>query len=69
MRIVDFEHPRIGTKFKVYPMMNFAVTVDDHLLNITHVLRGKDHLANSEKQNTLPSLRMDCTRIHSLWKA
>ena len=53
MRIVDFEHPRIGTKFKVYPMMNFAVTVDDHLLNITHVLRGKDHLANSEKQKYL----------------
>jgi len=29
------------------------VTVDDHLLNITHVLRGKDHLANSEKQKYL----------------
>ncbi len=53
MRIVDFEHPRIGTQFKVYPMMNFAVAVDDHLLSITHVLRGKDHLANSEKQEYL----------------
>jgi glutamyl-tRNA synthetase len=53
MRIVDFEHPRIGTLFNVYPMMNFAVTVDDHLLGITHVLRGKDHLANSEKQEYL----------------
>ncbi len=53
MRIVDFEHPRIGTLFKVYPMMNFAVTIDDHFLGITHVLRGKDHLANSEKQEYL----------------
>lgn len=50
MRIVDSEHPRIGKKYKIYPMMNFSVTVDDHLLGITHVLRGKDHLANSEKQ-------------------
>lgn len=53
MRIVDVEHPRIGTKFRVYPMMNFAVTVDDHLMGVTHVLRGKDHLANSEKQKYL----------------
>ena len=53
MRIVNAEHPRIGGKFRVYPMMNFAVAVDDHLLGITHVLRGKDHLANSEKQKYL----------------
>jgi glutamyl-tRNA synthetase len=53
MRIVDEEHPRIGNQFNVYPMMNFAVAVDDHLLGITHVLRGKDHLANSEKQKYL----------------
>jgi len=52
MRIVDAEHPRIGTKFRVYPMMNFAVAVDDHLLGVTHVLRGKDHLANSENRST-----------------
>lgn len=53
MRIVDYEHPRIGNKFRVYPMMNFAVAVDDHLMGVTHVLRGKDHLANSEKQKYL----------------
>jgi glutamyl-tRNA synthetase len=53
MRIVNQEHPRIGNKYKLYPMMNFSVTVDDHLMGITHVLRGKDHLANSEKQSYL----------------
>lgn len=53
MRIVDDEHPRISHKYRVYPMMNFSVTVDDHLLGVTHVLRGKDHLANSEKQKYL----------------
>ena len=52
-RIVDEEHPRLGKKYRVYPMMNFSVSVDDHLMGMTHVLRGKDHLANSEKQKYL----------------
>ena len=53
MRIVEAEHPRIGFKYRIYPMMNFSVAIDDHLMGITHVLRGKDHLANSEKQSYL----------------
>lgn len=53
MRLVDEEHPRMGNKYRVYPMMNFSVSVDDHLMGMTHVLRGKDHLANSEKQKYL----------------
>ena len=53
MRVVEAEHPRTGNKYRVYPMMNFSVTVDDHLMGVTHVLRGKDHLANSEKQRYL----------------
>jgi glutamyl-tRNA synthetase len=53
MRIVEEDHPRIDGDFRVYPMMNFSVAVDDHLMGVTHVLRGKDHLANSEKQKYL----------------
>ncbi|MBQ6098834.1 glutamate--tRNA ligase [Methanobrevibacter sp.] len=53
MRLVDEVHPRLGTKYRIYPMMNFSVAVDDHLLGMTHVLRGKDHLANTEKQKYL----------------
>ena len=53
MRIVDEEHPRLGNKYRVYPMMNFSVAIDDHLMGMTHVLRGKDHMANSEKQEYL----------------
>ena len=53
MRIVDEEHPRLGKKYRIYPMMNFSVAVDDHLMGMTHVLRGKDHMANSEKQEYL----------------
>ncbi|QUH23951.1 glutamate--tRNA ligase [Methanobacterium alkalithermotolerans] len=53
MRVVEEDHPRTGTRYKIYPMMNFSVAVDDHLMGVTHVLRGKDHLANSEKQKYL----------------
>ncbi|MEM4525628.1 MAG: glutamate--tRNA ligase [Methanothermobacter sp.] len=53
LRIVDEPHPRTGKKYRVYPTMNFAVTIDDHLLGITHVLRGKDHITNTEKQEYL----------------
>lgn len=32
------------------PTYNFAVAVDDHFMEITHVLRGDDHIANTPKQ-------------------
>ncbi|HZD43175.1 MAG TPA: glutamate--tRNA ligase, partial [Methanomicrobiales archaeon] len=41
-------HPRVEAQ--VFPLMNFSVTVDDHLLGITHVIRGKDHIANTVRQ-------------------
>ena len=41
-------HPRVDAS--VYPLMNFSVTVDDHLLGCTHVIRGKDHIANTRRQ-------------------
>lgn len=32
------------------PTYNFAVVVDDHLMEISHVLRGDDHVSNTPKQ-------------------
>ena len=32
------------------PSYNFAVTIDDMLMDITHVIRGTDHLSNTPKQ-------------------
>ncbi len=32
------------------PTYNFACAVDDHLMDITHVLRGEDHITNTPKQ-------------------
>ncbi|MFC3750480.1 glutamate--tRNA ligase [Paenibacillus sp. GCM10012306] len=32
------------------PTYNFAVTVDDYLMKISHVLRGEDHISNTPRQ-------------------
>ncbi|HUV25623.1 MAG TPA: glutamate--tRNA ligase [Methanomassiliicoccales archaeon] len=50
LRIVDTPHPRTGDRYHAYPMMNLSVAVDDHTLGLTHVLRGKDHLNNTLRQ-------------------
>ena len=50
MRIVETPHPRTGDIYRVYPLYNFSVAIDDHLLGVTHVLRGKDHLNNTFRQ-------------------
>ncbi|MEE9151835.1 MAG: glutamate--tRNA ligase, partial [Thermoplasmata archaeon] len=49
-RIVKKPHPRTGDRYLVYPLYNFSVAVDDHLMGMTHVLRGKDHLNNTYRQ-------------------
>jgi glutamyl-tRNA synthetase len=33
-----------------FPTYNFAVVVDDYLMNITYVIRGEDHISNTPKQ-------------------
>lgn len=33
-----------------FPVYNFACAVDDHLMDITHVLRGEEHLSNTPRQ-------------------
>ncbi|WP_043931602.1 glutamate--tRNA ligase [Bacillus sp. EB01] len=32
------------------PTYNFAVAIDDHLMEVSHVLRGDDHISNTPKQ-------------------
>ncbi|GBG06253.1 glutamate--tRNA ligase [Paenibacillus agaridevorans] len=32
------------------PTYNFAVVLDDHLMKISHVLRGEDHISNTPRQ-------------------
>jgi len=42
MRISEAEHPRVGTKYIVWPMLEFSWAIDDHLIGVTHILRGAD---------------------------
>ncbi|MEB3780217.1 MAG: glutamate--tRNA ligase [Desulfurococcales archaeon] len=53
LRIIDtsrYPHPLVGDRYIVWPTYNFAVSVDDHIMGVTHVLRGKEHQLNTEKQ-------------------
>ena len=36
-----------------YPTYNFANVIDDHLMNITHVVRGNEYLSSSPKYNRI----------------
>ncbi len=53
LRIINTErhpHPRVGSKYRVWPLYNFACGVDDHLMGVTHIIRGKEHLTNQRRQ-------------------
>lgn len=51
---VEFETNGIGDFIIVrpdgIPTYNFAVILDDHLMQITHVIRGEEHLSNTPRQ-------------------
>src|SRR5699024_10104508 len=52
---VSFESKNISGDWVIQkkdgmPTYNFAVAVDDHFMEISHVLRGDDHIANTPKQ-------------------
>ncbi len=52
-RIIDTSkhpHPITGDKYILWPTYNFAAAVDDHLLGVSHILRGKEHALNTLKQ-------------------
>ncbi|HIM33015.1 MAG TPA: glutamate--tRNA ligase, partial [Candidatus Poseidoniales archaeon] len=50
LRVAEAPHPRQGDAWRLWPTYNFAVAVDDYRLGVTHVLRGKDHLNNTQRQ-------------------
>ncbi|WP_243292429.1 glutamate--tRNA ligase [Bacillus sp. FJAT-47783] len=51
---ISFESDGIGdfviVKKDGTPTYNFAVAIDDHLMKMTHILRGEDHISNTPKQ-------------------
>jgi len=53
LRVINtkkFPHPRVGSKYRVWPLYNLASGVDDHMLGVTHIIRGKEHLTNQVRQ-------------------
>lgn len=52
--LVEFESNGIGdfviVKSDGIPTYNFAVTIDDALMKITHVARGEEHISNTPRQ-------------------
>ncbi|MDN7229310.1 glutamate--tRNA ligase [Planococcus sp. N064] len=51
---VSFESKDVGdwvlVKTNGIPTYNFAVVIDDHLMKMTHIFRGEEHLSNTPKQ-------------------
>ena len=53
LRVIDtkkYPHPRVGSKYIVWPLYNLAAGIDDHLMGITHIIRGKEHYTNMVRQ-------------------
>jgi glutamyl-tRNA synthetase len=51
MRISEAEHPRVGNKYRVWPMLEFSWAIDDHLIEISHILRGMDLIKEDVIEN------------------
>ena len=53
LRVIDskkYPHPRVGSKYYVWPLYNLACGIDDHLMGVSHIIRGKEHLTNEVRQ-------------------
>jgi glutamyl-tRNA synthetase len=53
LRVIDakkYPHPRVKSKYVVWPLYNLAAGLDDHLMGITHIIRGKEHYTNMVRQ-------------------
>ncbi len=49
-RISSREHPKVKDRYKVWPLLEFSWAVDDYLLKITHVIRGKELMIESDME-------------------
>jgi glutamyl-tRNA synthetase len=49
-RICDREHARVGKKYRVWPLLDFSWAIDDRLLGITHIIRGKELMIETDME-------------------
>ncbi len=52
-RIINAEHPIQGDKYRVWPTYDFACSIEDSILGITHVLRSNEFELRNELQNAI----------------
>ncbi|MEA2076064.1 MAG: glutamate--tRNA ligase [Euryarchaeota archaeon] len=52
-RVLKRDHPRVGKKYVVWPMLDFESAIEDHLLGLTHIIRGKDLMKSEKRQRFL----------------
>ena len=50
LRIQHANHPLVGDRYKVWPLLDFQSAVEDHLQGVTHIVRGKDLMDSTRKQ-------------------
>ncbi|MDF9746090.1 glutamate--tRNA ligase [Natrinema salsiterrestre] len=50
-RMIDTPHPReAASEYRCWPMLDFQSGVDDHLLEVTHIIRGIDLQDSAKRQ-------------------
>jgi len=53
LRIQHADHPMVGDRYKVWPLLDFQSAIEDHLQGVTHIVRGKDLMDSTRKQTLL----------------
>ena len=53
LRIQHSEHPMVGNKYKVWPLLDFQSAIEDYEQGVTHIIRGKDLMDSTRKQTLL----------------
>lgn len=44
------DHPTTGNKYRVFPLLDFQGAIEDYYTETTHIVRGKDLRASTERQ-------------------
>lgn len=49
-KISEREHPKVKNKYRVWPTLEMSWAIDDHLLGITHIIRGNELMIETEME-------------------
>lgn len=49
-RIVTTDHPLVGDRYRIWPLLDFESGIEDHLQGVSHIIRGKDLMDSGKRQ-------------------